>query len=273
VATGKKKKKKPVRTDADYLASAKALSKLVPSLKKLASRKTLTAPYKPPKPGAKKRTREQIRKANIRIIKRREKQLQNIPFLVPVTKQQAKRLGRRKLFLPGIQAIQLRNVEEGSKITITKRGDIAVQDGPQHWIYWTLDRATVRSKPGMRAAGADAFNKQFPIEKLSDLTALAFKNYNVKQVHLWAHAGIVGTGFMDVKQFIMWVNEKWQQGRYITVRENAEKEIYSDPSDPGKWVNGIAILVENPEYTRKRKALIREEHAKTQARIKAAQNK
>lgn len=273
MATGKKKKKKPQRSDADYLASAKALSKIVPSLKKLASRKTLNAPFQPPKKGAKPRTKEQIRKANIRIIKRREKQLQNIPFLVPVTKPQAKRLGRRKLFLPGVQAIQLRNVDDGAKIKINKRGDISITEGAQHWIYWTLDRATVRSRKGMRGAGADAFNKQFPIEKLSDLTALAFKNYNVKEVHLWAHAGIVGTGFESVKQFIMWVNEKWQQGRYVTVREDARGDIYSDPSDPGKWVNGIAILVENPEYTRKRKALIREQHAATQAKIKATQNK
>lgn len=273
VATGKKKKKKPARSDADFLASAKALSKIVPSLKKLASRKTLFKPFKPPKPGAKKRTAEQIRKANIRIIRRREKQLQNIPFLVPVTKQQAKRLGRRRLFKPGVQAIQLRNVDKTAKVVINKRGDISVTEGERHWIYWGLDRDTVRSKRGMRQAGADAFNRQFPIEKLSDLTAKAFAQYTIHSVHLWAHAGVVGTGFQDVQQFIMWVNEKWQSGRYITVRENAHREIYSDPSDPGKWVNGIAILVENPEYTKRRKALIREQQAATQARIKAAQNK
>lgn len=267
-----KKRKKKVRSDADYLQSAKELSKLVPSLKKLGSRKTLFAPFKPPKPGAKPRTKEQIRKANIRIIRRREKQLQNIPFLVPVTIPQAKRLGRRKLFKPGVQAIQLRNVEPGTRFTINKRGDISVQDGEQHWIYWSLDRKAVRSRRGMREAGAQAFDKQFPIEKVSDLTAAAFKQYDVKQVHLWAHAGIVGTGFGSVNQFIIWVNEKWQNGRYITVRENSRGDIYSDPSDPGKWVNGIAILVENPEYTKKRKALLRETRAAARAKRDAARN-
>lgn len=272
VATSKKRKKKPARSEADYLASAKKLSVWVPSLKKLASRKTLTRPFKPPKPGAKKRTQKQIIKANIRIIKRREKQLQSIPDLIPITKQQAKKLGTRKLFKPGVQAIQLRGIDKSATIKINKRGDISVNTDNQHWIYWGLDRATVRSRRGMRDAGSKAFNKEFPIDKVSALTAQAFKKYNIHTVHLWAHAGIVGTGFQSPEQFIMWVNEKWQGGRYITVRENAAKEIYSDPSDPGKWVNGIAILVENPEYTKRRRELKRAERAEREKKRQAARN-
>lgn len=242
-------KRKNIRSDADYLVSARKLAALVPSLKKFRKRKTVT-----------KNEKRQIR--------RREKQLKNIPFLVPVTKQQAKKLGRKKLFLPGIQAIQLRNVPEGSKITIRKRGDIAVtQSNGQRWIYWSLDRNTVRSRGGMREAGRKVFEKEFPIEKVSDLTAKAFKTYQIQQVHLWAHAGIVGDGFADLQQFIMWVNEKWQNGRYITVRAmRSTGDIYSEPSDPGKWVNGIAILIEHPDYTKARKAL-RNEQSKTAKRI------
>lgn len=229
------KKKRPTRSTDDYLASAKSLSKLVPSLKKFKARKTLT----------------KSEKASIR---RRERQLKNIPFLVPVTKPQAKKLGRQKLFLPGIQAVQLRNVQAGASIKIRGK-DIEVQQNGQRWIYWALDRDTVRSRRGMRTAGDKAFNKQFPIEKVSDLTAKAFAKYRVQQVHLWAHAGIVGDAFEDLQQFIMWVNEKWNQGRYVSTHYKVGGDIYSTPSDPGKWVNGIAILVENTDYTTRRKEL------------------
>lgn len=233
----KRKKKKVKRPDASYIEAARNLSPLVPKLRKYRKRKTLTRYEKS-------------------AITRREKQLKNIPFLVPVSKKQARKL-KGKLFLPGIQAIQLRNVAPDAKITFGKHGDITVQQGGSRWIYWSLDRETVRSRPGMREAGEAAFNKQFPIEKVSDLTALAFKRYNIQQVQLWAHAGVVGDAFQDLKQFIMWVNEKWNQGRYMGGREE-QLGRFSNPSDPGKWVNGIAILIENPEYTKRRKALERE---------------
>jgi hypothetical protein len=233
-----RKKKKVARPDTDFLASARKLAAIVPSLKKFKKRKTVTRNEK-------------------RRIRYREKQLKNIPFLVPVTKAQAKKLGRKKLFLPGIQAVQLRNVPEGSKISIKKRGDVSVvTPSGQRWIYWGLSRDTVRSRRGMREAGRQVFSHEFPIEKVTELTAKAFAQYKIQQVHLWAHAGIVGDGFADLQQFIQWVNEKWQNGRYITVRQRSTSgDIYSEPSDPGKWVNGIAILIENPEYTKRRKAL------------------
>lgn len=233
----RKRRKREKRSDDSYLNSARNLSKLVPALSKYRRRKSLT----------------RYEKA---AIARREKQLKNIPFLVPVTKKQARKLGRKKLFLPGIRAIQLRNVEETSKIRIRKNGDIEVIT-PQnmHWIYWALDRETVRSRGAMRHAGRLAFAKQFPIEKVSDLTAKAFAKYEVRQVHLWAHAGIVGDAFDDVGAFILWVNEKWSAGRYMGTQHRLGGNIYSNPSDPGEWVNGIAILIENPEYTKRRKAL------------------
>lgn len=229
------KKKRPTRSTDDYLASAKELSKLVPTLKKFKSRKTL-------------------KKSEKATIRRRERQLKNIPFLVPITKLQAKTLGRVKLFLPGIQAVQLRNVQPGASIKIRGK-DIEVQQNGQHWIYWALDRDTVRSRRGMREAGTQVFNKQFPIERVSDLTAKAFKTFKVQQVHLWAHAGIVGDAFEDLQQFIMWVNEKWNQGRYVSTHYKVAGDIYSTPSDPGKWVNGIAILVEDTAYTTRRNNL------------------
>lgn len=233
------KRKKNTRTAADYIESARNLSALVPSLRKFKHRKTL----------------KKSEKASIR---RRERQLKNIPYLVPVTKSQAKKLTRKKLFLPGIQAIQLRNVAEGAKIKFTKHGDVEIIAPEGRWIYWSLDRETVRSRRGMRKAGTDAFDKRFPIEKVSDLTAKAFSRYYVQQVQLWAHAGIVGDAFHTINEFIMWVNEKWNAGRYMGQQARIGG-IYENPSDPGKWVNGIAILVEDKEYTRKRKALENEQ--------------
>lgn len=244
MASKKKTKRKLKRSDSSYLEAAKNLSPLVPRLRKYRKRKTLTRYEKS-------------------AITRREKQLKNIPFLVPVTKKQARKL-KGKLFLPGIQAIQLRNVAPGAKITFGKRGDIVVRQGDARWIYWSLDRETVRSRPGMRDAGRAAFEKKLPIEKVSDLTELAFKKFNIQQVHLWAHAGIVGDAFQDLGAFIQWVNEKWNAGRYMGLQERASG-IFSNPSDPGKWVNGIAILIENPEYTKRRKALEQEQRAARKA--------
>ena len=226
------KKKKRTRQTADYLLSVRKLKKLVPSLKKFENR-------------------QRLKKSEKATIRRREKQLKNIPFLVPVTETEAKKLGRKKLFLPGVRAIQLRNVSETAKIKIKKGGELEVVDNDQRWIYWSLDKEIVRSRRKMREAGEQAFNKQFPIEKVSALSELAFRQYRVQQVNLWAHAGIVGDNFQDVGSFIRWVNEKWQQGRYVSSQEGS----YYNVSDPGRWVNGIAILIENPEYTRKRREL------------------
>lgn len=229
-------KKKPTRQTADYLLSVRRLSKYVPSIAKLKNRTRLTENEK-------------------RRIRYREKQLNvlgvNLNQLKPVTPRQAKALGRKKLFKPGINAIQLRNVKPGDKIKIKKNGDIVVESGEGKWIYWPLDRDTVRSKAKMKLAGYDAFKKEFPIETVADLTAKAFKEYNVQEVHLWAHAGRVGQGFQKVEQFIMWVQEKWQAGRYMGTVTQAGGD---ESSDPGAWINGIAILIEKPEYTKRRRA-------------------
>jgi hypothetical protein len=245
MASGKKRsrKKKQIRSDESYLVSARALSDLVPKLKKYKRRKTITRYEKS-------------------AITRREKQLKNIPFLVPLSKDQAKKLGRKKLFAPGVRAVQLRNVAPDAKIKIKKGGDIEITSGNQHWIYWSLDRDAVRSRVAMREAGKAAFAKQFPIEIVSELTQKAFKQFEVQQVHLWAHAGIVGDAFQDIGAFIRWVNEKWNAGRYMASKELEDGRIYSAPSDPGKWVNGIAILLADPEYVRRRRAL--EAQQKTQ---------
>jgi hypothetical protein len=235
----RRRKKKAKRPDESYLTAAHSMAPLVPRMRKYRRRKTLTRSEKS-------------------AIAKRERQLKNIPFLVPLTKAQARRVGRKKLFMGGVQAIQLRNVKPGDKITFKKGGDIEIKTQQGRWIYWALDRDTVRSRRGMRKAGADAFAKKFPIEKVSELTELAFRQFEVQQVNLWAHAGIVGDPFKTVEAFIRWVNEKWNAGRYIRTEVRVGGDIYESPSDPGKWVNGIAILIANPEYTRRRKEIEKE---------------
>jgi hypothetical protein len=243
VASRKKKAKRPA---SDYLASAQRLSYLIPKFKKYKHRKTLT-------PGEK------------RAIVYREKQLKGVPFIVPLTTKQAKKVGKKKLFAPGIQGIQLRNTVPGTKLVFRKGSVEAINPGGERWIYWPLERNVVRSRVGMRDAGAAAYAKQFPIEKLSTLTEAAFKKYRVKEVHLWAHAGVVGEGFLTVGAFTRWVNTKWSQGRYMGTRNGSYGQVYDNPSDPGRWVNGIAILVENADYTAKRDAIDAADTAKKTA--------
>lgn len=238
-----RRKKKVKRSDESYLESAKSLSTLVPKLKKYRHRKRLTRYEKT-------------------AIAKRERQLKNIPFLVPLTQPQVKKLGKRKLFLPWVRAIQLRGVPPSATIKIKKGGDIEVFAANQHWVYWALDRDAVRSRVAMRKAGADAFAKQFPIELVSELTRKAFLKYEVQQVHLWAHAGIVGDAHESVGAFVRWVNEKWNAGRYMGTQERENGRIYENPSDPGRWVNGIAILLADPEYIKRRRAI--EAEQKTQ---------
>lgn len=235
MATAKKRrKKKPQRPVEQYIAAARELSPLVPKLKKYRKRKTL----KPHEKGA---------------ITRKEKQLKGVTNLFPVTKKQARKIGKSKMFAPGVQAIRLRNVDpETATISINKYGDISVTQAGRKWIYWALDRETVRSRPGMRKAGTDAFGKKFPIELVSDMAKIAFDKLHVQGVSLWTHGGRADAVFDDLPAFIRWVNEKWSAGRYMHTNEYGELQ---DSSDPGKWVSGIAILIEDAEYTARRNSL------------------
>ena len=226
----RKRKRKAQRSDADYIKSAQNLSLLVPSLRPLAKRKKLRA----------------VEKSRIT---RKEKILKGVPNIFPVSRQQAKKLGNQT-FATGVQGIQLRGVPQDAKIDF-KGKDIVVEYNGRKYLYWHLSRATVRSRRGMRDAGRRAFEQQFPIEIVTELAETAFKQGNVVQVNLWAHAGIVGDPHHTLGEFVQWVNQKWSAGRYIRT------SIYGGDSDPGKWVNGIAILLEDAEYAKKRKALIR----------------
>jgi len=242
MASGQKKKRR-TRTTDDYLASAKQLSEYVPSLKKFKKRKTL-------------------RKSEKATIRRRERQLKSIPFLIPVTDKQAKRLGRRKLFKPGVQAIQLHSVPDNAKLRVSKSGDIEIGENGRRWLYWSIDKPDTRRKKGMKHAATLAFEKKLPIERVSDLAAKAFAKYEVQSVRLWTHRGVAGDSFHTLHTFVRWVDSQWHQGRYMSSRERDDGSIYYQPSDPALWINGIAILIETPEYTKRREELEKEERTR-----------
>lgn len=234
----KKRRRRLKRSDADYINSARSLSALVPSLRPLAKRKKLKS----------------IEKSRIT---RKERILKGVPNIFPVSRQQAKKLGNQT-FATGVQGIQLRGVPQDANIEF-KGKDLTVQYNGRTYLYWHLSRATVRSRRGMRDAGRRAFEQQFPIDIVSELAETAFKTKNVVSVNLWAHAGIVGNPQETLSEFVRWVNEKWSAGRYISSITNENTgHSYSIASDPGKWVNGIAILLEDKAYAKRRKALIKQ---------------
>lgn len=209
------RRKKAPRETSDYLAAAKKLAKFVPSLAKYKRRKTLTRYEKS-------------------AITRREKQLRFVTDkLFPISKKQAKNL-KGKTFAHGVRAVELRGTSANAKIRSAGK-DIMVVSNGRTWVYWGLNKDTVRQKRGMKKTAKDAFAMQFPIEKVSELARAAFKKLKPIQIHLWAHSGVVGEPFETLGAFIDWIDEKWNAGRYVN------EKGYS--SDPGAWINGIAILV------------------------------
>jgi len=205
----KRKEKRPV---SDYVEAARKLSKFVPSLKKYRRRKTLT----------------RYEKA---AITRKQKALQYTDHLIPITKKQYKKL-KRFTPGPGIQAVQLRNTGAHTKISFV-RDNMMVTSNGRTWLYWELDRAQVKSKKGMTKAAREAFAMQFPVERIAALAQKAFEDLEPLAVYLWAPSGRVGRGFQDLPAFIDWLHENWNIGRY-TQQE--------------KWVNGIAILLQEGEH-------------------------
>lgn len=163
--------------------------------------------------------------------------------LRPVTAAQARKF-KAQLYAPGVRAIELSGTTENAKVTVAG-DDILVSQNGRTWVYWRVDRATVKSKRGMKSAAQRAFDMQFPIEKVAALAREAFAQYNVVQVHLWSHSGRVGVGFETLERFISWIDEKWQAGRYLRLPGEGGS------SDPAKWVNGIAILVEKGSRKKK----------------------
>lgn len=224
--------KKYKRPASSYLESVKRLIKFAPGLAKYKRRKTL----KPSEKAA---------------IARKENILRyHTEHLVPVSKKLSKEL-KPVMFAPGIRAVELRNTSPGATIRQVGK-DMTVTSNGRTWLYWRLDREDVTTKAGMSKAAAKAFKideyeeefsgededeeqerNLFPIERVAELAGLAFDELKPLAVYLWAPSGRVGRGFESLKQFNMWLAENWSADRY---------------SSQEKWVNGIAILLNDPDF-------------------------
>ena len=152
--------------------------------------------------------------------------------LVPVSAAQAKKM-KGKLFAPGVRAIELRGTSDTAKVIPGK--DLIVVSNGRKYILWALDRETVRSKSRMGHAGERAFSMQFPVEKLAELAEEAFSGYNVKSVQLWAASGPVGEKFKTLGIFLSYLADAYGPNGFTSG---------SVISDPGKWIQGIAIEIE-----------------------------
>jgi hypothetical protein len=223
---------KQKRTAQSYLASAAKLRPFAPALKKYRRRKTLS----PQEKGA---------------ISRKEKLLQfHTQHLIPVSKKLAREL-KNQLFAPGVRAVELRGTSANAKMRRVGK-DMLVTSNGRTWLYWRLDREAVKTKKGMSDAAARAFEideyeepeegeeppiEQLPIERVAELAGMAFEELKPLAVYLWAPTGRVGDGFASLKQFTTWLAENWQTDRY---------------SQQEKWVNGIAILLNDPNWRKPR---------------------
>lgn len=216
------KKSKALAEKREYVKRAKRLSKFVPELREYKSAETIDT------------------KA-IRRIKRREKQLVHAYNLRPVSKSFAKR-NPDLLIARGVHAIQLSDTSSTAKITGAGK-DMFVTSNGRTWLYWKLDRETVKGKRTLKSAGQKAFDMQFPIERLQRLAEIAFKKFKPLGISLWSVTGRTSQIHRDIEDFIRFVNAHWQAGKYISSPNVETGRSYK--SNPEEWVNGLAILIKD----------------------------
>lgn len=203
------------------IATAQALAPIAKDAKKIARQKIATP----------------ADKAKITRLSKKVKGVQNL-YPIPGKQQ---RTYKDYQFKKGIQAIRLRNTASDSKVFFGDDGLIVTSNG-RIWIYWPLDYETRSNQSGeLGDAASKAFRKEFPIEQAAKLAELAFQRLKVKAVTLWTHAGRADQTFASLKQFLLWMHDKWQAGRYVRVDDN---DGIVDQTDSGAWINGIAIEVE-----------------------------
>lgn len=202
--------------------TAKKLKDVVPSLKKLAKKKRLTAAEK----GKITRYAKESRGA--------------LSSLVPVSASYAKR-HPDLIFKKGFQAIQFRNISSDAKV-VPVGENVFIESNGRTFIYWklhSLNKRNVKKKLGDVAERA--FTKDFDPELLAALADKAFKEFDVQSVYLWVHSGRADTPFDSLNQFTEYLSKWYSSG--------GSGQANSDPSD---WVNGIAILIQNKPPAKKK---------------------
>lgn len=219
-ASGKRRRVK--RSTREYLDSAADLARFVPHLKKLKRRKTL----------------KRGEKVSVTYW---SKKLRYLPNLIPLTKKQAKEL-RNQLISPKLQAIQLTNVGKVEKITVVNK-KMFVAANHRTFLYTRVDDLTQTENrnevetTGMYKEAGKAFDQMYPIEQIMKLAELAFKSPQTEAIYLWSDQGNVGEPFYNLNEFVQWLLTDYSKYRNVH-----------------KWVNGIAIMLEDANASPAKKA-------------------
>ena len=235
MSSKRKTKKRPKKSDAEYIENARNLDKFVPGLKKF-------------------RRRHKLKPSEKGWITRYVNALRFTDHLIPVTKKQYKHL-KNELYVPhgpdrtdkktgriipgkpvhGVRAIRLKGMSPTTKLITVKATDLTIASNGRKWLFWKLDKLGERQwRRTIAKATETAFNSPqdaFPIEKIAKLAQLAFdKITQPKAIYLWSRHGPVGQPFRDLQSFMDWLTDTYTRA-------------YKDTDE---WMNGIAILVHGP---------------------------
>lgn len=205
------------RTAKSYIAAAKKLSALAPSLKKYTTKEFQAQARKGIIPAAAKAA-----------IARKEKLLRHTENLHPLTKKQYK--AAKKLGITagnGLQAMRLRNTEDKARIRVTKDG-LKVGTNGRTITYVVVEPPELES---IIAAAAEAFGGEYETyegddENPEEIDVTNDGDYNVT-VWLWTIAGRASRGFRSLALFIEDISKAFQ--------------AYTNQLD---WIRGIAWLRE-----------------------------
>jgi hypothetical protein len=186
-----------------YAKRARTLAKFVPGLKEYSSAAKIT-------PKAEKE------------IRRRERQLKHVYNLRPVTAAQARGTFKGKLFAPGVRAVQMSEFESGSKFRAGKKGTTIISNG-RTWLLIPMP-INWRSKKEAIKAGSNAF--RFPLETVIAQAEIAFHKYKPIGISLWAKQGRISRIHGDIEDFVLWINQHWQAGKYLSAPNQDTGRLY-----------------------------------------------
>lgn len=235
-------KKKIARPTSDYLNSIKKYTPFVPRLRKYKRRKNLS----PSEKG---------------YVTRVEKAMRFAQDLIPLTEQQAKKIKghlyqpfyirkrknketgaieEHKIYLKGVRAIQLKGVNEHTKIKLKKvKVPILehIEDEEHEGQYELEDTGETREEYTIITSNGRDFiyipAENGSLENIVAVATKAFKDLKPIAIYLWAHYGRAGRAFKSIRQFEIWLYEEYS-------KYSAETALWGGTD---AWVEGIAALV------------------------------